>query len=225
MPIPRFKASLPPADIRVMSKRGMLWMVGLVAFGFTYAAAVNITEVNASFGYTTCQGMWNFTNWFGRSCTESLPPRLGVLALGTAALIVCGYFAEKDKAQPLIGVHFTTYWASRAHWACVEPYCNFTTTDSIAAEAHDYDDFDDDEDNYENDQDAAAEELAQGPSTTGNTYGFGKNDAIAKAPPIDSIQATADFKTCPDCAEDVRAAARKCRFCGYMFESQPATQA
>jgi hypothetical protein len=27
------------------------------------------------------------------------------------------------------------------------------------------------------------------------------------------------FKTCPDCAEPVRAAAKKCRFCGYIFET------
>jgi Uncharacterised protein family UPF0547 len=27
-----------------------------------------------------------------------------------------------------------------------------------------------------------------------------------------------ETKTCPDCAEEVRPAARKCRFCGYMFE-------
>lgn len=26
------------------------------------------------------------------------------------------------------------------------------------------------------------------------------------------------FMSCPDCAEDVRLAARKCRFCGYMFQ-------
>jgi hypothetical protein len=26
-----------------------------------------------------------------------------------------------------------------------------------------------------------------------------------------------EFKTCPDCAEEVRAASRKCRFCGYLF--------
>jgi hypothetical protein len=28
-----------------------------------------------------------------------------------------------------------------------------------------------------------------------------------------------EFETCPDRAEDVRAAARKCRFCGHMFEN------
>ena len=28
-----------------------------------------------------------------------------------------------------------------------------------------------------------------------------------------------DTKICPDCAESVKAAARKCRFCSYLFES------
>ncbi len=30
------------------------------------------------------------------------------------------------------------------------------------------------------------------------------------------------YKFCPDCAEEVRAAARKCRFCGHIFEGIPA---
>jgi hypothetical protein len=39
---------------------------------------------------------------------------------------------------------------------------------------------------------------------------------------LDDIAGVADdagsgMKRCPDCAEDVRAAARKCRFCGYRF--------
>ena len=28
-----------------------------------------------------------------------------------------------------------------------------------------------------------------------------------------------DLKACPDCAENVRTAARKCRYCGYRFDA------
>lgn len=35
--------------------------------------------------------------------------------------------------------------------------------------------------------------------------------------------ATAGFKQCPDCAEMVRAQARKCRFCGYRFDEPAAS--
>lgn len=41
------------------------------------------------------------------------------------------------------------------------------------------------------------------------------------APAVSSVETveapTGEWKTCPDCAEEVRAAARKCRFCGYRF--------
>jgi hypothetical protein len=31
-----------------MTKRAVLWMVGLVSFGFTYVAAVNVKEVSGT---------------------------------------------------------------------------------------------------------------------------------------------------------------------------------
>jgi hypothetical protein len=41
------------------------------------------------------------------------------------------------------------------------------------------------------------------------------------APSLDQpayVSVPPEFKTCPDCAEHVRSAAVKCRFCGYMFD-------
>jgi predicted RNA-binding Zn-ribbon protein involved in translation (DUF1610 family) len=38
-----------------------------------------------------------------------------------------------------------------------------------------------------------------------------------KPAPAPVVAAAPDTKTCPDCAETVLAAARKCRFCGYEF--------
>jgi hypothetical protein len=42
-------------------------------------------------------------------------------------------------------------------------------------------------------------------------------------PPAET--ATVSLKTCPDCAEEVRLEARRCRFCGYAFpEREPITE-
>jgi hypothetical protein len=34
------------------------------------------------------------------------------------------------------------------------------------------------------------------------------------------VPSTPEYKQCPDCAESVLAAARKCRYCGYRFDSR-----
>jgi hypothetical protein len=39
-----------------------------------------------------------------------------------------------------------------------------------------------------------------------------------------AIEAADDTKICPDCAEEVKAAARKCRFCGYRFAPEEQAQ-
>lgn len=46
------------------------------------------------------------------------------------------------------------------------------------------------------------------------TYEY-KERAVATAAPMSSTE-----KTCPNCAEDVKAAAKVCRYCGYSFESK-----
>jgi hypothetical protein len=42
-------------------------------------------------------------------------------------------------------------------------------------------------------------------------------EVIDNGPPVDP---SAEYKECPDCAEMVRARARKCRFCDYRFDEQ-----
>jgi hypothetical protein len=55
----------------------------------------------------------------------------------------------------------------------------------------------------------------------GGDFGFG--DSVTKRAPKAPARSAPDLKTCPDCAEDVRPAARKCRFCGFVFEDQKTT--
>jgi hypothetical protein len=75
--------------------------------------------------------------------------------------------------------------------------------------------------------------------TSGNAYGFGPAPALPRR--VDRIEpiandptqpdeadapsptTTPSLKSCPDCAEEIRFAARKCRFCGYVYEEQSVT--
>jgi hypothetical protein len=40
----------------------------------------------------------------------------------------------------------------------------------------------------------------------------------AAAEPLALESSTGELKSCPDCAEQIQKAARKCRFCGYLFD-------
>ena len=142
----------PRVDTRGMSRRVMLWTVGLMTLGLTYLAAVKIstpitTMGGGSLGGTTldtvtCSSLWNPIDWFSATCGEGAPERLAALGLGIIAVLVYGYFAEN----------------------AVGGFIRHTF------------------------------ELTETPE-----------------PPR--------LKTCPDCAEEVRVAARKCRFCGFTFDA------
>jgi hypothetical protein len=69
-------------------------------------------------------------------------------------------------------------------------------------------------------------------SATPNAFGFNPPSAAPERPapaptpfvsPDEESSVTPGMKTCPDCAEEVRFAARKCRFCGFEFEQQSTT--
>ena len=86
-------------------------MLGLAAFTFTYIAAVNVKEYTYG-GYVSfsCKGMWNPTLWFRGLCEDSLPPRLGVLAVHpiahapqqgeVAEVLGCGWLCRHPPILP-----------------------------------------------------------------------------------------------------------------------------
>jgi predicted amidophosphoribosyltransferase len=51
--------------------------------------------------------------------------------------------------------------------------------------------------------------------------GFGTTEAKVATPTATALQ-NAESKICPQCAEEVKAAARVCRYCGHQF-AEPST--
>ena len=229
----KVKCRLPWPDILAMSKRAMLWMVGLIAFGFTYVAAVNVKELGgSSLGYyTTCKGMWNATKWFADSCSESLPPRLGGMTIGLIALVVFGYFGEKGAAPRAVHRVFRDprdglYWCAgcgQFTFVRSEAARHLSAWSSTFVSADKAWDARSKPEPRAN-SNAAPSEVWTSPRLVAESpeppQELGQQDQRSESAPV---QANPEFKTCPDCAEEVRFGARKCRFCQYQFEhAQPA---
>lgn len=200
-----------------MKKDQLLWGLGAIALAFTYIAAVNATVPGYDLlgnptGRAVCGGVWNPADWF-KYCDAALPQRLGVMAVGAAIFLVCAYFAKKFEAsghhEVLQDTRDDSYW-------CLN--CSFHSSSVEDARNHKMVVL----------SDAATATRGPGSSqATGNAYGFGPSAAASPTPPVRQPLVTpppAEFKTCPDCAEQVRAAARKCRFCGRMFAEASASQ-
>lgn len=212
-----FKSAELGPDTLNVTKRAMLWLVGLTALFFTFVAAVNVTQINVggSFGSGSCKGLWSPADWFKSYCSDSLPPRLGVTTLGLVVLIICGYFAEKDLAKSAAATatgHEVRHDPTKDLYWCAEARCGFESRNIEAARLHRRE---------PGDQPRSS---VTGPVSThgfdspkaASSLGGAPNRSIANAAHSSPMPDT--FKTCPDCAEQVREAARKCRFCGYRFD-------
>lgn len=214
---PTVKGPPSRADTEAMEKRQLLWGLGLIAFAFTYIAAVNVTVAGTDFlgnPKAVCGGMWHPIDWF-KTCDSALPPRLGVLALGLAVLLVCGYFAEKGQPRFTPG-HTNWFYDDKTRtYRCRD--CGWRGQNAQAGVAH----------QRQTRVEIKSQVVRQQPVP--NAHGFGASAPTQRpaAIPLAAVAdlagplttAPSDYKTCPDCAEQVRAAARKCRFCGYMFEA------
>jgi 5-methylcytosine-specific restriction endonuclease McrA len=90
-------------------------------------------------------------------------------------------------------------------------------------------------DRYERERDEARNQLTDSQRNQAETeleQGFNEILDEVKAPlqarhdeltaSIRRDDTSADMKACPDCAEQVKAAARKCRYCGYRFDAEEA---
>lgn len=64
----------------------------------------------------------------------------------------------------------------------------------------------------------ASSEMMQRLSAQLNAMPALSSEAHAASPGELSVSATSAVKTCPACAEEVKAAAKVCRFCGHEFE-------
>jgi hypothetical protein len=192
-----------------MSKRALLWSLGVVAFAFTFLGAVNVAQTQDVFGspFEVCHGLWNPIHWFSRLCSDSLPERFGVLAIGLAVLLPCVYFAEKGGNPALTGGHDVRYDAKNNSWTCGESGCGWSGISRGGARAH---------------RISTGATVATSVPTSSSSGSSAPSAPVQLQPPALS-SAPADrqpeFKTCPDCAEEIRFAARKCRFCGYVFDS------
>jgi Uncharacterised protein family UPF0547 len=195
-----------------MSKRAVLWMVGIIAFGFTFLAALNASIADPIFTESMCGGFEELDRWFDDYCSELLPTRLAVMSLGLIVLLVCGYFAEKsDRGPELVGGHRLRRIGSAREWRCLEPECGFVAYSRQTEREHRIE---------TGGRLVTSPPTATPPATTDGFGGVG-TQAIAAQPPPPATPTTVppveDSKMCPDCAEQVRSAARKCRFCGHRF--------
>ena len=188
--------------VSFMSKRALLWTIGSCALFFTYLAAANVPSPYGSY----CS--FNFTRWFTPNCNASLPQRLGVMMIGLVILVVCAYFAEKDGREELArGKQLGHPMVSDPGlgWVCANKRCGFVGNRSEA---------------LDHVRDQELKKKLDRISTPDRGVSVPAAGTTASVNPAPLAPGNPALKTCPDCAEEVRGAARKCRFCGYLFGAE-----
>lgn len=184
-----------------MSKRVLLLGLAWVAAAVTYLVAAGADLDIGS--RSECIGIVSLPRWFDESCRPALVPRIIIICIGLVPTLVLWYFAE--KGQPRISAQGHKPGSTlRTHRVFIQQDgtykcqdCAYASRSIPLSEKH----------GRKLIADAAS--LSDGPRVFASTAGAIPTNGVADA-----------YKTCPDCAEQVRAAARKCRFCGYMFEER-----
>lgn len=138
-----------------------------------------------------------------------------VIFTGLLGLVV--YVLVGKKRTPAItGGHRVAWKMPDDDYSCQEPGCGFRTASREAGRAHTMATV------------GAAAGAVEGAAIV-PTLVFDAN--VAATPPaagateIPGPTANPESKICPDCAEEIRAAARKCRFCGYLYPEATSTTA
>jgi hypothetical protein len=132
-----------------------------------------------------------------------------VIFTGILGLIAYVLVGKKRDTSPSLGgqrsdrakSHDVRWDRTRVLWVCFEPGCGLVFQDEGQANLH---------------------RKLTGTGSVPVAPAGSPPPAPAGPPPPRSApaaQTASEFKTCPDCAEEVRFAARKCRFCGHMFQS------
>lgn len=190
-----------------MTKRTLLYWIAVVVVVLTYLVAAG---ADADIGSRSeCVGLASLAHWLDGDCKAALVPRLLILVVGAVPTFILIYFAGKDRARsPVGGGHYVNYgWG---FGLCEE--CDFIAHSREEVHQHQAETAKRDDDSP-----ASLPEPANAYGLTTPTVPVAGSD---NTPP--ESQSTVAFKVCPDCAEEVRTAARKCRFCGYIFDGTAA---